>query len=57
MNGDLPRPGIYNAVLRSDRFSTASVYKMRLRADPHRSQIRPRFFRASPVPSVVRGRC
>ena len=36
-----PRPGIYNAVLRSDRFGTgtASVYKMRLRADPYRSQI------------------
>ena len=36
-----PRPGIYIAVLRSDRFGTgtASVYKMRLRADPYRSQI------------------
>ena len=38
---------IYSAVLRSDLWAlpalgtpgTASVYKMRLRADPHRSQI------------------
>ena len=43
----LAQAGIYNAVLRSDLWArpalgtghTASVYKMRLRADPYKSQI------------------
>jgi len=38
-----PRPGIYNAVLRSDRFGTGHrLGILRLRADPRRSQITSR---------------